>query len=1059
MAEPSLSQVLEEEFSNARTSEKQPNASPAQDSGASLQQVLEEAFTNAQYGAAPSASEKRQAIATGIGIGGVSGLTVGSSTVAGIRAGAALPLPPQGRAAAALGGGILGFGTGLVGSGILNELLESQVPERYLNDPRLLPYYQGGRTFGETMGAAPLTFGLPVMQGGRVANFVSRIGTEARLAPKTTAAQELFSATGAGLAGGTALAYDPESEGLRFGAEALGGLLTPPKMLLTAGQNAQGILSSITARFSENARENMAATYLNSVLRETGEDPNKLVNRLLEPLPPGVPSPTSAQKTGSFALSVMETTLAKENPAFGTRLSAQGQRAFLAYQNLVDRMRNVGTPEAFTQAAKMERDMFNGLLKNRLTVAEQDAASRISRIRVDRPETRAAVGRILQEEVENALADAREYEQALWRQAELEAVNIQLGEQGGLDDAVITPRLLRANDSSRGILEAITSVTPEYLRGMPGYGTVQGIMSRLGVNKKAIKAYESGKLTLPYIEQGRVPNEYLTNVKDVPVSYMVKARGDLLSLARVAASSGDVNTARVYNEMAEALMSDMDKLELPAYDRARLYSRELNDTFTRTYARELTASMRTGARKLSPEIIVARAFNSNTDMTAQRMTQVMNSTAYLNNRYERLLNELGADHPQVLELAPFAQRSADSMVSTADAQRQWLLLGANKALEPDPTNPDVLRVNRGKLNTFIAENRRYLQEAGLLSDLENADTAEATLQMVLNQNSAFNKGIKDQAAFAIALGTKPGTRENPVKTVAEAINGRSVRSMQRLSALARSGGRDAVNGFKSILYDYAYTSAGGMRGNFSPTAYYDTLFEPISRGQPSLIQFMTQSGMMTQMEKNNLRRLLLPMVQIENASMNKEQLDAVLQGNLSSVQRLAVRYVGARAGSNLAKGAGSGASIQIPGYVAGALEDLVSRQPNILIKDVLQRAAQDPQLEASLIQRADPNSQTGAELARKLRAQLGLNGIYVAVPAAINPLQYEPPQQQEATGPYSAGPATRAAPAAPPTRGVPGVPAAGSAPAPAPAPGPAGVGGSSREMLQKLFPFDATLSM
>jgi|DEB19_MinimDraft_3_1074340.scaffolds.fasta_scaffold00018_32 hypothetical protein len=1054
MAEPTLAQVLDQEFSKAPTPEEQLKTINASD--LSLTEALEEAFNAPTSPDSPvTPRDMRRAVITGAGVGAASGLTVGGAAAAGMRIGASLPLPTPARTPAIIGGGILGFGIGLTGSSYLNQLLESNVPERYLNDRRLMPYYQGGRTFGETIGAAPLTFGMPVMQGGRVANFMSRIGTEARLAPKATIAQETFSATGAGLAGGAALAYNPESEGLRFGAEALGGMFAPPKMLLTGAQNAQGLLSNISARFSQDSRENMAATYLNSLLRETGEDPNKLVNRLLEPVPDGVPSPTAGQMTGSLALQVLENTLARENPAFGTRIGAQGQRAFLAYQNLVDRVRNVGTPEAYTAAARMERDMFQGLLNNRLMVAEQNAASRIARIRVDRPETRASVGRILQEEVENALADAREYEQALWRQAELEAVDIAPGTQG-LDDAVVTPRMLNAKGSSRGVLEAITSVTPEYLRGMQGYGTVQGIMSRLGINKGAIEAYENGKLTTAYLQEGAVPNEYVTNVKNVPVSYLVKARGDLLSLSRAAASSGDVNTARVYNDMAEALMSDMDKLQLPAYDRAREYSRELNDTFTRTYARELTAPMRTGARKLSPEIIVARAFNSNNDITAQRMSQVMNSTSYLNRRYERLLSELGPDHPQVLEIAPFAQRSAEGMVSTADAQRQWLLLGANRALEADPADPNKMRVNRGKLNTFIAENQRYLQEAGLLNDLQDADRAEAALQTVLNQNSAFNKGIKNQAAFAMALG-----RENPVKAVSEAINGQNpVRSMRRLSALARSGGRESVDGFKSILYDYAFSSAGGMTGNFSPAAYYDTLFEPISRNQPSLIQFMTQSGMMTQMEKNNLRRLLLPMVQIENAVANKQLISEAVGGNPSAVQRLAARYVGARAGSALASGAGSGASIQIPGFTASALDDLINRQPNILIKDILQRAAQDPQLAASLIQRADPRSQTGEELARKLAAQLGLNGINVAVPAVINPLQYEPPQQDQPTGAFSAGPAARQAPAAPATRGVPGFTA--PAPAPAPTPGPLGSSpaaqGSSREMLQRLFPFDTTLS-
>ena len=1022
-----------------------PAAASGEPTPEQLEAVLREASGSA-YSRATEA-DKGQAVLTGMGTGAVAGATVAGSTVAGMRAGAALPVPPQARLPAIAAGGVLGFGAGMTGSSYLNSLLESQIPPRYLNDPSLVPYYQGGRTFGEVIGGAPMVFGLPLMQGNRVANFISNVGVQARATPKGTGAQEFFSAAGAGTLGGASLAYNPESEVSRFAAETVGGLFSPPKMLMSAAQNAQSISGGIMARFSEGSREQMAANYLNTILRQAGEDPNKLIERLLEPLPAGVPTPTGGQKTGSLALQVLETTLGKENPVFRSRLDPQGRAAFQAYQVLVDDLRRIGDPEALQQAARMERSFFNDRLTERLTTAEQNAASRIARIRVDSPQTRANVGRIVQEEVENALADAREYETALWRQAELEAVDVSPGAQG-LDDAVITPRLLSARGSSAGILDVVTSVTPEYLRSMPGYSTVRGIMSRFGVNQNAMEAYEQGKLTTQYIQTREVPAEYVTNVKEIPVSYMVKARSDLLSLSRAAASSGDANTARIYGEMAEAMMSDMDKLQLPAYDRAREYSNELNDFFTRTYARELTASMRTGARKLPPEIIVARAFNSNNDITSQRMVQAMNAAGGLNTRYQRLLNELGPDHPQVLELAPFARDAAQRTVSVADAQRQWLLLGANKALKPDASSPTGVKLNQGMLNQFIAENERYLSDVGILEDLKNVNTAENTLRMVTDQNSAFNKGIEKQAAFALALGY-----EDPVRVVTEALNGRTpARSMQRITAMARNNGRNAVDGLKSTLYDYAFTSAGGMSNNFSPTAYYDTLFNPISRNQPSLIQLMTQSGMMTQREKNGIRRLLLPMVQIESAMGNRQQLENLLgQDQPSVVQDLSLRVIGSRLGASLGKG--SGDSLVLAGAGSRIARDYFENQPSLLIKNILERAAQDPQMLAMLLQRSDPNSQTTAELRRKLAAQMGLNGLSAGLPAVINPIQYEPPPEGEPVGAFSSGPQPRPQPPAPSTRGSPVSPA----PPPQSAAPQGSVNPSSREMLQQLFPFDAML--
>lgn len=1004
-----------------------------------------------------TSAEKREALLTGAALGVPAGATVAGSMLAGMRAGAALPVPPPAKPYTTAAGTAVGLVAGLTGSTFLNDLLETNIPAQYLNDPRLVPYYQGGRTFGETIGAAPLVFGLPEISGGRIAKFVSEMGTEARSKPGQTATRELFSGFGAGTAGGVALWYDPEGTGTRFGAELAGGLFAPPKALVAAAQNGKGILSSVMMRFSENAREAQAATYLRTLLEQTGEDPNKLIARLQKPLPSTVSEPSGAQKTGSLALTALENTLARGNPAFGSRLTAQGRAAFTAYQNLMDGMRRVGDPEAIREAARNEREFFNGLLSNRQTVAEQNAAQRIRGIQVDSSATRQRIGLIVQDEMESALGDAREYERALWQQAELEAVNVQPGARG-LEDAVVTPRTLRPQESSRNFLNAVTSVTPEYLRGMPGYSTAAGILNRFGINKKAIEQYEAGKLTTEYLNNRTVPAEYVTGKDSVPVSYMIKARGDLLSLARSTAASGDVNAARIYGEMAEGLLADMDKLNMPAYDRARAYSSELNDFFTRTYVRDLTASMRTGARKLPPEVLVARAFNSNTDVTAQRMQAVINAAGSLDLRYQRLLQELGPDHPQVQELAPFAEASRGRLVSVAEAQKQWLLLGANKSLVPDETGR--MRVDRNKLDTFISQNERDLRNAGLLDDLRNADTAEAALTAALDQNSAFNKGIKNQAAFSMMLG-----RENPTMVLTEALNGKNpVRNMRRLMSLAKQGGLPAIEGMKATVYDYAFTAAGGMSNNFSPTAYYDALFEPMALNQPSLIQIMRNGGVVGQRETSDIKRLLMPMMRIESVLDNKAALDELISKSPSMVTDLALRVVGSRL-SRL--GGGAGESLVLASAGSRMARDLFQNQPNIMIRDLLQNASQNPQLLADLLAKIDPAMPTMKEALRRVATQMAISGYSAGLPATMNFLQYTPPERQDQTqGAFSTPYAPRPQPPAPPARGV-GTPApaggapAGGAPAPVPTPGPLGAVGpqqqGSRAMLAQLFPFDATL--
>lgn len=984
---------------------------------------------------------------------------IGATTSAGFRLGAMTQNPY-----AALGGGLLGFGTGLVASLPLDNLLKSATPERYFNDPRLIPYFQGGRTFGMTIGTAPMAFGLPALPTTtRLGRLITGMRQEARTRPVGMLAGEAVSATGAGLGAGMVLSVDPTAEGTRMGAEIIGGMFTPVlRIVSSAARNSGSVFDAVKQRFSSDAREYKAAEYLRNLFKLTGEDPEKILARLAEDFPAGVPAPSSAQRSGSLALTVLENTLAKGNPAFGTQIDARGQAALRGFETLVRELRATGDPAALQEAARYERQVFQSLLSSRIRTAEENAAGAIRRIQVDGPQEREAIGNIFRQEVESALEDARQYETALWRQAELEAVNVTPGAQG-LADATVTPRILSTTESTRGMLDAFTSVTPEYLRSMPGFSTAEAIARRFGVGTNSLNSYRQGKLSLSYINDRRVPADAVTGVPDVPVSYMIQARGDLLGLSRQAASTGDMNASRIYGQMAESILGDLDTLQTPAYNRAREYSRELNDTFTRTFANDIVRTTRQGAERLPAEIMVSRAFGSNNDLASLRMEQVLGAADSLNARHQRLLAELGPDHPQVQELAPFATASAGRATTIGEAQRRWLTLLANKAFIPDAEAPGGYRLNNGALQGFIATNERELTAAGLINDLRDVQTADALVRQALDGQSAFNRSINDQTAFGRLLGN-----EDPVRAITDALRSRfPARQLNRLITLSRQARapdgsvvEGASDGLKSILFDYAYTAAGGQKGSFSPTAYYDTLFQPLSRGQPSILQMMVNRGVMTYAEKNNVKRLLLPMMQIENVMGNNQQLDQLLQTGTSPIQEIILRVAGAKLGR---LGGGSGESLVLAGAGSRMLRDAMQNQPTVMISQILQSASKDPKYMATLMQKVSSQTSAGVvdDLLKRLRMQSAINGLNITTGSAATMQQYEP-VEQPSTGAYEEAMNTLRGfrqPPAPSTRGVPNVPGGGN---PTPAGGaptiPPQQAMNSRQMLQRLFPFDSTLS-
>lgn len=133
--------------------------------------------------------------------------------------------------------GGVGFMAGLLAGKPLSEILV-EAPE----SKDLVPYFEGGKTFGSTIAFAPAAFYLPSQIGTRIGPYISKIGEFARKYRKSFLLGE--ASAGVSSSGGTILAeeYAPGQAGVRFGAELTFGIANPvrfvPTLTAAGGKNS-----------------------------------------------------------------------------------------------------------------------------------------------------------------------------------------------------------------------------------------------------------------------------------------------------------------------------------------------------------------------------------------------------------------------------------------------------------------------------------------------------------------------------------------------------------------------------------------------------------------------------------------------------------------------------------------------------------------------------------------------------------------------------------------------------------------------------------------------------
>ena len=1063
--------------------------------------------------------------ATEVGIGTAQGAARDTPVVAGAMTGLRLGMPMATAAVPFIGpyAGLIPVGTTALGAGagmLFGSELERWFPAVDRED--LVPYREGGKTFGSAIATAPAAFGLPMMTGNRVSKFISAFGETARRNPLAFMGTEAVTAGAMGVAGGVSESYFPGQQGVRLGTELTAGvgtgLLNPTKLLFNGLDLAKGGLKQLKSSYANrsNSLELKSANILLDALEKNGEDPVALAKALRQQLPGTVPTPTSGQKTGSSALMDLETALGEHHAQFGGETKQQAINSMRAYQALIDSLQKIGDPQSLKIAAQLRQQNFDNMLNTRLSAADSKAAEKIARISKDTPAARAAIGDLVKTETELALRQARDYESELWNAAinamtkpvpsirqskvPMEGIEAQrIADRTGkwpmvtITNQTLKPPVIKPQATVDAFLNRAASVGEAlYDDAIPG--PVRKIMESLRVDKDAVQQFKAGKSTQEFLDTKQVPYGFKPNTSEIGVDELVNYRSTLLKMAREAGSRGEMGNADFYGSLAEGMLKDLNSLENPVFDQARQYSKSLNDVFTRTFAK--TASItgdttRAGAERLAPELLVTRAFGTNADVTAQRMEQIEDAVKFGRTQYDQAVAQFGKNSQQAKNLKPMAELADINVVSIQDAQNRVLRLLAADAVTTvydQAKGTYVQKLNTAKLTKFAQQNAPMLEKLGIMDDLRDAAHASNLLTQVANQNSAINKAVKNQTAFAQVLSV-----ENPSRAINDALTSKfPVKNIVNIAKLAKAGGGDAIDGMKSSLYDYAYTKAGGNSGKFNIQAYEDALFKPIAQNQPSMVNIMRSSGLMSLTEVKDLRRLINPMVKIETAVKNNIPLDDVIQG-ADAVTDLALRVLGSQIGTAAAP-SGPGSLIAASAG-SKAVRQIFDNLPNATVRQILENAVKDPEAMAILLDKGRTDKQK-IDIANRLLNYLGSMGVSVGKTAVTPALNYIAPEEPRpgqlpkntARGPVPPGmerlyynvendqrrinippftPEGQAArqlrmlpidrPKAPNTRGVPGL--TDNAPKPPGQGSGAPTNANARAQYQSLFPFDSVSPM
>lgn len=790
------------------------------------------------------------------------------------------------------------------------------------------PLYNAGETFAETalLMNAPYTLKTGLFGKGRIGGWIDDVITYAGKNKKKYLAIETLSAGGAGAGAGAAEVIDPGDELTRMGAEITGGTvasLTPGKLVLQGFIGLKNKLSGPLNRFTESGRQDQAVTVIRELMETYGEDPEKLVTLINQGALEidGVPVDLStAQQTGSLSLTALTGFLAKRDPEFATEVGKKGSEAAKAMEKLISTIESTGDPMLIQQAAELKQDLFRSRLNANITAAEEQAALTASKITVERGSSREGLSQQAFEIIDESLQAARAAERELYQ-----AVPVV--------DVQSVPNLKSAfnEEEARLLLEENMPAIVSKFVGRADTPTV-GVPERL--------TPESAADFLESVTQG--------TTKPVNTKELMRFRSIMLDAAREADIAGKSQDARMYGQLADAALNDLDNAfgtTDNAYNTARMFTRELHDAYSRSFVGKTLASTKYGER-IPPELMLKRAVSSGKEVASLQLRELDDAVKFAVERGEMEPTAIS----DMLELQERYLRSI--------AADMFDMNGKLKSVE--------------QVSKFAQDNKDLLEKFPTLkSQLDDAVSGKITLDEVTRSLTGQTEYIEQKSLFAKLTAIK---NEDPIRVVSGILRSGKTRygDLDEILSFTTEGDfdlDDVNNAVKTVIWEALRTNNTTPEGRLKVSNMMSSLFDPPSKGQPSLADYMVSKGIITNDQLGTVKQLFDRLGQIEIAMNAKNPLQG-LDTDLDFITDLGVRIVSSKAGLAISQTTGADAnSLVVAAASVRAGKALFDKIPAGKLEAVLRQAMVDPTF-AKMLMEKSPDKIKYMENLRQLHAYM-----------------------------------------------------------------------------------------
>jgi hypothetical protein len=759
------------------------------------------------------------------------------------------------------------------------------------------PFAQGGEVFGQTVGTM-----LPVFGAARK---VSALDATAKAAPKsnivsqtvddiikttaanpgTTAAVETGLALGPAFGAGIAEQANPGDPTTRMYGELAGAF--SPIILSTVLPTLTANLTRALGTLTPSGKEREAARLVQKDQLDRGLDLESEAKKLRAAKGGG----TAGQVTGNQGFLAIENELVRSGGKISEDVAKQTQVAINEFNDAYRAAITSGDPELVRLAAQARQDYLVQSLDERVKSATKRAQDlqATNMPNVDRAQVNSQARDI----VETALKTARDTENQLW-------------------SGVKRDLTVQADNT----LSAYKTLTEDFKN--TGEKLPEPINNLIKNIKKNQKKQNLGK-------------------GETTSGALLSTRSRYLELAREARAQKKFGDARMYSEIADAMLKDLDQVTGDIAQTARSFSRELNKKFTQGFVGKTLGFDRDGGITVDPTRTLDVAKTGQDQQTLLNLQALRNAS---------VPDQVGVQSGDMMQL-----------------QQNFLQSFANKATNYDGS------INPQELDRFIKSNAQTIQDLGLTDSFRSTETAARLAERAAKQAQDGTKFAREKSTAAKVLGTN-NVNDFVLNVLKSNDVAGGIRDVARLAK--RSRDPSVMDGLRYGVYETLLDSASTGSGMISGNRLEQIL--NAKTGNQTVRQSLMVNGLFNSQQMKNVDRLIAKTKEFESALANTEQFENLL-GKEDVFFDLLLRIGGANLGGSSALGQAAGAPLVLAGAGVRTAQKVFDKMPKLRVKTILAEAIKDPKLMADLLERPT-TAKLKAARNKRLNAVLVQAGIF-----------------------------------------------------------------------------------